>query len=140
MLLKPLKRLPVPDSETDELVEPSAGLASAFVMKLRDFPKVDEDHVEAQYFSGLRALICLYDNGNPFLPQLINSLHAESPEQWEVQVQEDLSIRQTLDEVEAPYLVRIVDYFLDNLTVGQMQEINLLIRTKLWVEKELTKN
>jgi len=97
MLLKPLKRVALPESSTAELVEPSAGTATAFISKLNEFPKIDEDRIEAKYFAGLRALICLYDNSKPFLPQLVNTLHEQSPDQWGNKVLEDESVRQTLD-------------------------------------------
>jgi hypothetical protein len=139
VILKPLKRVAVPEAGSAELVEPSAGLASAFVMKLKDFPKIDEDRVAGNYFSGLRILICLYDNGAPFLPQLVNSLHDAQPELWPVSVQEGVPVRQTLDDLDVPYLVRIVEYFLDALNVNQMESFSAIIRTEIWTDKESTK-
>ena len=82
MLLKPLKRVSVPDADTFEMIEPSAGTATAFIGKLKEFPQIDEGHVSGTYFSGLRILICLYENGKPYLSQLVNSFHAADPETW----------------------------------------------------------
>lgn len=140
MLLKPLKRVSLPESSTAELVEPSAGTATAFIAKLNEFPKIDEDRIEAKYFAGLRALICLYDNGKPFLPQLVNTLHEQSPDQWGNKVLEDESVRQTLDALEASYLQRVIDYFLDNITAGQLEEITSLIRTQVWPDRDKVGN
>jgi hypothetical protein len=139
MLLKPLKRVPIEGSSA-EMVEPTAGLATAFVQKLGEFPKDAEDKVSGSVFSGLRSLICLFDNGAPFLPQLVNSLHEQNPAEWPLTLQENVSLRQTLDDIEVSYLTRIIDYFLDALTVGQMEDFNAIIRTQLWVEKNAEKN
>lgn len=138
MLLKPLKRVPVPDADTFEMIEPSAGTATAFIGKLKEFPQIDEGHVSGTYFSGLRILICLYENGKPYLSQLVNSLHASNPELWSLKVQESVSVRQTLEDLDAVYLARVVDGFLDALTVNQMETLNTIIRTELWVDT--TKN
>lgn len=140
MLLKPLKRVSLPESSTAELVEPSAGTAATFISKLNQFSKSEDDRVEARYFVGLRALICLYDNGKPFLPQLVNSLHEQSPDQWGNKVLEDESIRQTLEALEESYLQRIIDYFIDNITATQLEEINTLIRTQVWPDKDKVGN
>lgn len=138
MLLKPLKRVPVPDADTFEMIEPSAGTATAFIGKLKEFPQIDEGHVSGTYFSGLRILICLYENGKPYLSQLVNSLHASNPELWSLKVQESVSVRQTLEDLDAVYLARVVDGFLDALAVNQMETLNTIIRTELWVDT--TKN
>jgi len=138
MLLKPLKRVPVPDADTFEMIEPSAGTATAFIGKLKEFPQIDEGHVSGTYFSGLRILICLYENGKPYLSQLVNSLHAADPETWPLKVQESVSVRQTLEDLDVVYLARVVDGFLDALAVNQMETLNTVIRTELWVDT--TKN
>ena len=140
MLLKPLTRIPLPDSSTAELVEPSAGTATAFVNALQNFPKDNEDRIEAKYFSGLRALICLYDNGKPFLPQLINSLHENDANEWMYAVNESDSVRQVLEALDFGYIARIVDYFLDNITATQLTDITTLIRTKVWPDRDTEKN
>jgi hypothetical protein len=136
MLLKPLKRVSLPESSTAELVEPSAGTATAFISKLGEFPKVEEDRIEAKYFSGLRALICLYDNGKPFLPQLVNHLHESSPAEWQYTVVDTDSPRQILEALDVSFLQKLVDYFLDTITATQLEEINTLIRTQVWPDKE----
>ena len=138
MLLKPLKRVSVPDADTFEMIEPSAGTATAFIGKLKEFPKIDEGHVSGTYFSGLRILICLYENGKPYLSQLVNSFHAADPETWPLKVQESVSVRQTLEDLDVVYLARVVDGFLDALAVNQMETLNTIIRTELWVDT--TKN
>jgi len=138
MLLKPLKRVPVPDADTFEMIEPSAGTATAFIGKLKEFPQIDEGHVSGTYFSGLRILICLYENGKPYLSQLVNSFHAADPETWPLKVQESVSVRQTLEDLDVVYLARVVDGFLDALAVNQMETLNTVIRTELWVDT--TKN
>lgn len=140
MLLKPLKRVSLPESSTAELVEPSAGTATAFISKLQEFPKVEEDRIEAKYFSGLRALICLYDDGKPFLPQLVNMLHEQTPDQWQFTVVEGESIRQTLEALDASYLQKLIDYFLDTITASQLEEINTLIRTQVWPDRDKVGN
>lgn len=140
MLLKPLKRVSLPESSTAELVEPSAGAATAFISKLQEFPKVEEDRIEAKYFSGLRALICLYDDGKPFLPQLVNMLHEQTPDQWQFTVVEGESIRQTLEALDASYLQKLIDYFLDTITASQLEEINTLIRTQVWPDRDKVGN
>lgn len=140
MLLKPLKRVSLPESSTAELVEPSAGTATAFISKLQEFPKVEEDRIEAKYFSGLRALICLYDDGKPFLPQLVNMLHEQTPYQWQFTVVEGESIRQTLEALDASYLQKLIDYFLDTITASQLEEINTLIRTQVWPDRDKVGN
>lgn len=140
MLLKPLKRVSLPESSTAELVEPSAGTATAFISKLQEFPKIEEDRIEAKYFSGLRALICLYDDGKPFLPQLVNMLHEQTPDQWQFTVVEGESIRQTLEALDASYLQKLIDYFLDTITASQLEEINTLIRTQVWPDRDKVGN
>ena len=140
MLLKPLKRAPLTSSTTSELVEPSAGLATAFIAKLREFPGATEDSVSPQYFSGLRVLICLHEDGKPFLPQLVNHLAQEDAEKWTITVQEGVSVRQTLDDLDAPYLARVVDYFLDAISTEQMTEVNAILRDKVWTQADSAKN
>lgn len=140
MLLKPLKRVFLPESSTAELVEPSAGTATAFIAKLNEFPKIEEDRVEAKYFAGLRALICMYDNGKPFLSQLVNVLHEQSPDQWGNKVLEDESVRQTLEALDAAYLQRLIDYFIDNISASQLEEINYMIRTQVWPDRDRVGN
>jgi len=137
MLLQPLKRVSVPESPTAEMVEPSAGTATAFISKLREMPQDENERVVGHYFAGLRVLICLYDHGKPFLAQLVNSLHSENSEAWPIEVQEGVSVRQTLDDLDVPYLTRVVDYFLDNLNVNAMEDLNTIIRTQLWVERDV---
>ena len=120
------------------MIEPSAGTATAFIGKLKEFPQIDEGHVSGTYFSGLRILICLYENGKPYLSQLVNSFHAADPETWPLKVQESVSVRQTLEDLDVVYLARVVDGFLDALAVNQMETLNTVIRTELWVDT--TKN
>ncbi len=134
MLLRPLKRVPVPESSTAELVEPSAGTATAFAIALQALPQVTEGRVSGSYFSGLRTLICLHDNGRPFLPQLVNSLHETDPAVWPITVEENVSIRQTLEDLDGSYLTRVLDYFLDNLTASQLEQFQGIIRKQLWVD------
>jgi len=137
MLLQPLKRVSVPESLTAEMVEPSAGTATAFISKLREMPQDENERVVGHYFAGLRVLVCLYDHGKPFLAQLVNSLHSENSEAWPIEVQEGVSVRQTLDDLDVSYLTRVVDYFLDNLNVNAMEALNTIIRTQLWVERDV---
>ena len=140
MLLQPLRRAAIPSSSSSELVEPSTGAATAFIQKLREFPGATEDSVQPHYFSGLRVLICLFDDGKPFLPKLINDLNQTDPNSWPVTVLESDSLRQILDAVEGSYLARIVDYFIDAISVGQMEEINTLLREKVWTQADSGKN
>lgn len=142
MLLKPLKRETLESSPSTEVVEPATGTSTAFIRKLQEFPKVgpDADRVESHYFAGLRVLICLYDHGKPFLPQLVNSLNESDPVLWPTTVMGDESIRSTLDALDAAYLIRVIDHFIDVLPTSQMEEINNVIRTKVWVEKDTAKN
>lgn len=146
MLLKPLKRVPLPGSTTAELVELSAGSAVAFMDKLNEFPKEPSnnpevpDSVKGAYFAGLRALVHMCDNGKPFLPQLINHLHEQNPDQWGVKVLEDESVSSTLDAVDQPYLARVIDYFMDNVASTQLEEINEIIRTEVWPDRNKGKN
>jgi hypothetical protein len=85
-------------------------------------------------------LICLYEDGKPFLPQLINHLSQENAEKWPVTVQEGVSVRQTLDDIDAPYLARVVDYFLDMISTEQMSEINAILRDTVWTQADSAKN
>lgn len=140
MLLQPLRRAALTSSTTSELVEPSTGVATAFIQKLREFPGATEDSVTPHYFSGLRVLICLYDDGKPFLPQLINHLNQTDAVAWPSTVLETDSIRQVLDAMEPSYLARVVDHFLDAISVGQMEEINTLLRDKVWTQADSGKN
>lgn len=140
MLLKPLKREVVPSSPTSELVEPSTGAATAFIRKLNEFPKNEKGEVDAHYFSGLRVLICLHENGSSFLPQLINSLNDTNPETWDLRVLEGEAVRSTLDALDPAYLARVVDYFLDNLPATQMEELVVIIRTIIWPDRPDAKN
>lgn len=134
MLLRPLKRVSVPESASAELVEPSAGTATAFAIALQALPQVSEGRVSGTYFSGLRTLICLHDNGKPFLPQLVNSLNETDPAGWPITVEENVSIRQTLEDLDGAYLTRVLDYFLDNLTASQLEQFQAIIRKQLWVD------
>ena len=140
MLLKPLKRATLPSSISSELVEPSAGTATAFIAKLREFPGSSDTDVQPHYFSGLRVLICLFEDNKPFLPQLINHLHQENPDKWPLTVLEDVSVRQTLDDLDAAYLARVVDYFLDVISTEQMTEINAILREHVWTQADSAKN
>lgn len=134
MLLRPLKRIAVSESSTAELVEPSAGTATAFAIALQTLPQVSEGRVSGTYFSGLRTLICLHDHGKPFLPQLVNQLNESDPAGWPITVEENVSIRQTLEDIDGPYLTRVLDYFLDNLTASQLEQFQAIIRKQLWVD------
>ena len=140
MLLQPLRRASLPSSASSELVEPSTGVATAFIQKLREFPGATEDSVTPHYFSGLRVLICLFDDGKPFLPQLVNHLNQTDEVAWPSTVLETDSVRQVLDALEPSYLARIVDHFLDTISVGQMEEINTLLRDKVWTQADSGKN
>jgi hypothetical protein len=140
MLLQPLRRAALPSSASSELVEPSTGTATAFIQKLREFPGATEDSVTPHYFSGLRVLICLFDDGKPFLPKLINDLNQTDASAWPITVLESDSIRQVIDALEASYLARVVDYFIDAISVGQMEEINTLLREKVWTQADSGKN
>lgn len=144
MLLKPLNRVPLPSSTSAVLVEPSAGTATAFVQKLQEMSKLqgeEDNHIRGNHFAGLRALICLSDtDGVAFLPNLVNSLNEGNPNTWQLRVLETESLRSTLDAIPADYLIRVVDYFLDNITATQLEEINSLIRTEVWPDKDLPKN
>tara|TARA_R110000868_G_scaffold102246_2_gene281596 strand:+ start:7076 stop:7441 length:366 start_codon:yes stop_codon:yes gene_type:complete len=121
------------------MVEPSAGTATAFINKLRELPHSENETVSGTYFAGLRVLICMYDNGKPFLPQLVNALNEGNPTTWPTRLQEDVSIRQTLDDIEPAYAARVIDYFLDMISATQMEYFNTVIRTELWVDTA-TKN
>lgn len=140
MLLQPLRRVAIPSSSSSELVEPSTGAATAFLHKLREFPGATEDSVAPHYFSGLRVLICLFDDGKPFLPKLINDLNQTDSNSWPITVLESDSLRQVLEAVEGSYLARIVDYFIDAISVGQMEEVNTLLREKVWTQADSGKN
>lgn len=132
MLIRPLKRVPVPNSTTAELVEPSAGLASTFITKLQEFARSEDDKISAQYFSAFRILVCMHDGGRPFFPQYVNSLHEANQDQWNLSVSETDSLRQVIDALDGAYCGRIVDNFLDVMNATQMEEWNTIIRTELW--------
>ena len=85
-------------------------------------------------------LICLFDDGKPFLPKLINDLNQTDASAWPITVLESDSIRQVIDALEASYLARVVDYFIDAISVGQMEEINTLLREKVWTQADSGKN
>ena len=136
MLIRPLIRVPVPDSETAELVEPSAGIASGFLNVLRSLPQEKDDHVQVKYFHGLKMLVCLYDHGKPFLSQYINSLHAQNPEAFPVEVQEDVSISQTLEDVGGEYLTKVIDAFMNSLPMTMNEDITTLIREQVWKDRQ----
>ena len=135
MLLRPLKRIAI--SDTSALVEPSAGTATGFIKALQVLPQAEEGRVDSGYFAGLRVMICLEDNGAPFLSQFINSLHQEDPAVWSLSVEENVSVRQTLEDIPSDYLVRSIVHFMDLLNVGQMEDFNTIIRTELWKDKEV---
>jgi hypothetical protein len=71
---------------------------------------------------------------------LINHLSQENAEKWPVTVQEGVSVRQTLDDIDAPYLARVVDYFLDMISTEQMSEINAILRDTVWTQADSAKN
>jgi hypothetical protein len=71
---------------------------------------------------------------------LINHLSQENAEKWPVTVQEGVSVRQTLDDIDAPYLARVVDYFLDMISTEQMTEINAILRDTVWTQADSAKN
>lgn len=142
MLIKPLKRVAVTHNEGVFLLEPSAGLATTFVQKLNEFPKLegDDDKIDARYFSGFRTLICLEEDGRPFLPQLINHLNETSPDHWPITVLTTDPLRAVIDALDVSYLIRVIDYYLDALPVSTFEEFNHIIRTELWKDKEPAKN
>lgn len=144
MKFAPLKRKPVSEepNETGYLLEPSAGLMSAFVDKLSAFPKIDKEgeQVSIGHFTALRILICLHEDGKAFLPNLINSLNEESPNEWPVTVMESDSIRQILEALEVSYLIRVVDHFMDKISSPEYRRLNHLIGD-VWPNIEaMTKN
>ena len=140
MLLRPLKRVFIADSTTAELVEPSAGLATAFITRLDELPKDKEGNTIGSNFAAMRILICLYEDGMPFLPQLINHLHETDPAMWPISVTAGDTVRHTLDAIDVSYTSRIVDYFLDTITVTQLEEMNTQIRDYIWAERTAPKN
>lgn len=84
--------------------------------------------------------MCLYDDGRPFMGTFINDLHETNPELWNISVSEHDSPRQVLDAVDCSYLIRVLDAFLDVMTVTQMEDLNVLIREKVWIDRDLVKN
>lgn len=144
MLLKPLNRVPLSSSPAVILVEPSAGTATAFIQKLQEMSKLqgeEDNQVRGNHFAGLRALICLSDvERTAFLPEFVNFLNDGNPNAWSIRVLETESLRSVLDALPADYLIRVVDYFLDNITATQLEEINNLIRTEVWPDKDVPKN
>jgi len=72
------------------------------------------------------------------LPELFMSV--PDAEKWPITVQEGVSVRQTLDDLDAPYLARVVDYFLDAISTEQMTEINAILRDKVWTQADSAKN
>lgn len=144
MLFKTLKRKSVQDMDGVELVEPSAGIAAVFIAKMNEFPKATsadgKEYVVGHYFAGLRVLICMYYNGKPYITELTNSLNNDNPVQWPLTVSATNSVRDTLDALDKEYLIRLVDYFIDNISMSELESINEVIRKDIWIDKEASKN
>jgi hypothetical protein len=129
------RSVPLPGSATGRFVEPSVGTINSFIQKLNEFPKLKEDMVDARYFSGLRTLICLFDGDQPFIVQLIIELHVSNPAAWPNTYLPTDSLSQILDAISVPELQRLVDHFLNNITVSQMEEMTTLIQNHIWFSK-----
>ncbi len=139
MFAKP-KTVPLPGCDYGCLVEPTVGLISTFVSKLNEFPKIKDDQIDARYFAGLRALICLYSRnsqGNlvPFITELANSLNDSNSNEWVFRYSETDTTSQVLDAFDINDLMKLIDHFMDQVTLSQMDEINTLIKTKVWLDK-----
>jgi len=139
MFAKP-KSVPLPGCESGFLVEPTVGTISTFVSKLNEFPKIKEDQIDARYFAGLRALICLYSRNSqgdlvPFVTELANSLNDCNSNEWMFRYSETDTVSQVLDAFDVTDMMKLIDHFLNQITASQMEEINILIKTKVWVDK-----
>jgi hypothetical protein len=135
LMFAPLKEHPVEDSPSSIVREPSVGLLGAYLKALEEMPKDKEGNVASSLFLGLRCLITLYDNGKLFLGSLMNYLHESDPETWQYSVSTEDSPRQILEAVPAEYLVRIVDYFADQIPQSQMVRLNNAIDV-VWSKRE----
>lgn len=144
MIFKPLRRSQVPDSPGIELIEPSAGTATAFIVKMNEFPKEKgadgKEQIIGRHYTGFRALICLHQNGKPYLTELVNELNKTTPAQWPLSVPEDSTTRQTIEFLDNAYLVRVVDFFIDSISLTQFESVNDIIRKEIWIDKEPSKN
>lgn len=141
MLFSPLRRVTVPFSSSSEIVEPSMAVVTTFYGCVKSLPKIDNDadKVSFLHFNALRALVCLYDNGKPFIGQLVNSLNEQNPEQWPVKVMEDDSIRQIIDALEGAYLNRVIEHFMETVSHSQSETLLNLVR-EVWTETATAKN
>jgi hypothetical protein len=141
MIFAPLKRVTVPFSPSSEIVEPSMAIITAFYSAVKSLPKIDNevDKVSYLHFNALRQLICLFDNGKPFLGQLVNSLHDQNAEVWSVTVLETDSIRQILDALEPAYLNRVIEHYMETVSFQQSEVLLNLLR-EVWTETPAAKN
>lgn len=141
MLFAPLKRVAVPFSPSSEIVEPSMAVITAFYNAVKNLPKIDDDAEKVSYlhFNALRTLICLYDNGKPFIGQLVNSLHEADAATWPVSVLEADSIRQILDALEPSYLNKVIEHFMETVSFQQSETLLSLLR-EVWSETPAAKN
>lgn len=141
MLFAPLKRVAVSFSPSSEIVEPSMAVITAFYNAVKNLPKIDDDAEKVSYlhFNALRTLICLYDNGKPFIGQLVNSLNEANAAIWPVSVLESDSIRQILDALEPAYLNKLIEHFMETVSF-QQSEILLSLLREVWSETPAAKN
>lgn len=139
LMFASLKDHPVEDSPSSIVREPSVGLLGAFLKALEEMPKDKDGNVASSLFLGLRCLITLHDDGKLFLGSLMNYLHESAPDTWQYSVSPEDSPRQILEAVPAEYLVRIVDYFTDQIPQSQMVKLNKAIDV-IWSGKNAEGN
>jgi hypothetical protein len=141
MIFAPLKRVPVSFSSSSEIVEPSMAVITAFYGCVKNLPKIDNDADKVSYphFNALRKLVCLYDNGKPFLAQLVNSLNEGNAILWPVTVLETDSLRQVLEALDPAYLNRIIEHFMETVSFTQSEALLELVRS-VWGETPASKN
>ena len=135
MKFRALNRVPVEGNEDTFIQEPNAGLMSAFVSKLTDFPRLpgDGDRIDTVLFSGARILLCLFENQRIYLASLVNYLNSQDATLWPITVLETDSARQVLDALETPYFARVVEWFTEQLPAGEFSSLNKSVRT-VWPE------
>jgi len=129
-----LKEVPVEGNETAVVREPTTGLVTAF-LNILDEAKDSEGNFPTGMFLGLRSLVTLFDNGQFFLGSLVNYLNEVDGETWEYSVSPEDSPRQILEALSAEYVLRVVEYYTDQIPHSQTIKLNEAI-DKVWPSKE----
>lgn len=137
MKFRALNRVPVEGNEDTFIQEPNAGLMSAYLYKLNDFPRLpgEGDRIDTVLFSGSRILLCLFENQRIYLGSLVNHLNAEDSVAWPITVLETDSARQVLEALETPYFVRVVEWFIEQLPAGELANLTKSVR-RVWPDQD----